>query len=457
MTESLYWVWLQQRIGYASRYAAKAAKLPGGARFIHDCPQEDLRALDVFPQSVLRRLEDRDLTAANDIIELCKDNNYSIITIDSEKYPQRLRGITDPPLVLYVKGDLPDIDVNVSIGIVGTRSASDRGLAAAQELGRRLAAAGAIIISGCAMGVDMYAQQGAIMAEGGLTVGVLGCGLDIKYNQRSSALRELIPLHGALISEYPPGTEVRKEYFPQRNRIISGLSLGVAVIEAGAHSGSAITARRAVEQGRDLFALPGPAGTENAEGVNGLIACGAKPFFSPADILIEYEKDYQEKIHFEGTRFPLLGNPGDGELSAERVLRRGIARNNARKNAAAQQPKMKSPSLFEMAEKAESEKKEAQQNVLSSTDFVPLTAPEAVSSAAEEQAEQPEKFVLPKDLSPEARAVYDAMSAAPEQIDELAKRLGKSLPEISMLIFELEMEKAVISHPGKRFSRRETK
>lgn len=445
MINALMWIWLQQCIGYANRYAAAVMELPGGVRFIYDCSPEDLKALGVFPQRIVERLADKDMTKAENIYKECIRNNYDVITLDSSNYPQRLKSIIDPPAVLYVSGKIPCIDKLVSIGIVGTRSASRRGLAAAQELGRRLADAGAVIISGCAMGIDMAAQQGALMTKEGLTVGVLGCGLDSDYNQTAKELRKLIPLHGALVSEYPPGTDARRENFPQRNRIISGLSLGVAVIEAGSKSGSAITARLAVEQGRELYALPGPAGMENAEGVNGMIACGAKPFFSPADILIEYESEYGGKLRFEGTKYPLLGQPGDGELSAERVLRRGIERNRAKKNAAIQ-PKNDVPTLFEMAEREE------------------RTAEEKVKTQAEKQSQNEKAaapfgtgYSLPGDISPEARAVYDAMSTAPEQIDELAQRLGKSVPEISMLILELEMNDAVISHPGKRYAKRETK
>lgn len=438
MINTLYWIWLQQRIGYASRYAAAAMELPGGAAFIYERTAQELYSLGVFPKRMTERLADKDLSDAEQILKNCIRCGYDVITPESELYPQRLRNIADPPLVLYVSGKLPRIDEEAAIAIVGTRSASQRGLAAARELGMRLGSAGAVVVSGCAMGIDMASQEGAITAEG-TTVGVLGCGLDSDYNYRAKELRELITLHGALVSEYPPETGARREYFPQRNRIISGLSLGVAVIEAGSKSGSSITARLAVEQGRDLFAMPGPAGMENSEGVNRMIACGAKTLLCPADILVEYEEEFSHKIHFEGTNFPLLGQPGDESLSAERALKRGIERNRANKAAARKAraeilSAAEEPNLFEMAEKMEQQTNAAQ-----------LPVP----------TDEPKSFILPDDVSAEARALYDAMSGQPQPIDELAVRLGLSAQEISMLLFELEMNRAVISHPGKRCSRRE--
>jgi len=211
----------------------------------------------------------RSLDKAYKIIEDCEKLSYDILTFGGKKYPECLMRIKNPPIVLYVSGKLPDFDALPAFAIVGSRNASAAGLAKTEQIAFELAAAGAVVVSGMAKGCDAAAHRGALKA-GGLTVAVLGCGLDICYPAENRELYWRIPESGALVSEYPPGTKATPYSFPERNRIVSGLSRGVLVAEAAEKSGSLITARLACEQGRTLFTLP--AGPTKSTAGNAMLA-----------------------------------------------------------------------------------------------------------------------------------------------------------------------------------------
>lgn len=201
-------------------------------------------------------------------------------------YPEKLRSLYEPPLQLYVRGELPK-ECGLAIAIVGARECTCYGRDMARMFAFRLAKAGVYIISGMARGVDGWAHQGALEA-GGLTYAVLGCGVDICYPRIHAGLYQSITKHGGILSEYPPGTQARPPFFPRRNRIISGLSDGILLVEAGQKSGSLITVEAALEQGRDVFVIPGRIGDTLSEGCNRLIVQGALPVLSPEDILDFY-------------------------------------------------------------------------------------------------------------------------------------------------------------------------
>lgn len=208
-----------------------------------------------------------------------------VLTILDPDYPPRLKTIYDPPPLLSVSGMLSEADHH-AIAVVGTRQATPAGLAMAERLGRELAEAGFTVVSGLARGIDVAAHQGALNA-GGRTIAVLGCGIDRTYPAAHWTIRKKIEAQGAVLSELPPGTKANPYHFPKRNRIISGLSLGVVVVEATLKSGSLITARLAADQGREVFAVPGPASSEQSRGTNGLIKQGARLVDSVDDILDE--------------------------------------------------------------------------------------------------------------------------------------------------------------------------
>jgi DNA processing protein len=207
------------------------------------------------------------------------------IGISDLRYPASLRNIADPPPLLYVDGDLEPIDAQ-AIAIVGSRHATPYGIRIARMLAGELSRLGFTIVSGMARGIDRVAHESALSA-GGRTLAVLGCGLDVVYPPDHKQLRAQIPEAGAVLTEFPLGSPPLAAHFPQRNRILSGLSLGVVVVEAAEGSGSLITAKLAAEQGREVFAVPGPVDVPTSRGTHGLLKLGAKLTETVDDILEE--------------------------------------------------------------------------------------------------------------------------------------------------------------------------
>ncbi len=232
------------------------------------------------------------------IIDDCIKNNIFIVTICDSNYPERLRNINDYPIVLYVKGELCDIDNMPLISVVGPRKISDFGKKAAYSLSKRLSRAGMIIVSGAAIGADTCAHKGAL-AAGGKTIAVLGCGICYDYLPENRAMREQICKNGCLITEHPPFAAATKYSFPIRNRIISALSLGTVVIEASLNSGSLITARLANEQGRDVFVIPGNPTLDNYKGSNALLRDGAIPLLNATDVFNQYTSKFPNQIDIQ--------------------------------------------------------------------------------------------------------------------------------------------------------------
>lgn len=235
-----------------------------------------------------RRLAERlrhppSLDEAKRLVDECSALGIDILWSEHIRYPRMLKEIPDPPVILFVRGELRPED-ELAVAIVGTRHASTYGLKMAETLAAGLARAGVTIISGLARGIDAAAHRGAL-AAGGRTIAVLGSGVQRIYPPEHGALAAEIMDHGALISEAPPNAPPHGGMFPQRNRIISGMSVGVVIVEAGENSGALITARHAVEQDREVFAVPGRADSPNARGCNRLLRDGAKWVESPQDIL----------------------------------------------------------------------------------------------------------------------------------------------------------------------------
>lgn len=227
-------------------------------------------------------LEEMVLHAAADGIQ--------IITWDDEAYPLRLKNIDQSPPVIYVRGSL-SLEDDWAVAIVGTRRVTAYGRQVTEELAAYLAANHITVVSGLARGVDAIAHQ-SVLKSGGRTLAVLGCGVDVVYPPEHQKMAEAIMENGALISDYPPGTAPESSNFPPRNRIIAGLSRAVAIIEAGSESGALITARYAVEQGREVYAVPGSIFAPMSKGTNRLIFDGATPLLKPDDVLrsLEIEK-----------------------------------------------------------------------------------------------------------------------------------------------------------------------
>ncbi|MEG2858108.1 MAG: DNA-processing protein DprA, partial [Clostridia bacterium] len=230
-----------------------------------------------------------------------------------------LKHIYYPPLALYVMGELPDMDNEAAIAFVGTRKCTEYGIAATDRIAGEIARGGGLIVSGMALGIDSASHEAALRA-GAKTVAVFGCGVDLCYPSEKKKLRLRIIENGAIISEYPPETSPDKTHFPARNRIISGISLGVVIAEAPEHrSGALITAACAAEQGRDVYAIPGNITSLQSVGTNQLIRDGAKPALCGADILNEYEAAFPQKINMqraEEREIPTIQTLSDEKLAS---------------------------------------------------------------------------------------------------------------------------------------------
>jgi DNA processing protein len=221
-------------------------------------------------------------------LERIEKGSARVVTCDDSEYPKNLREIYDPPLVLYVKGTLKE-DESLAIGVVGSRRTTLYGQDMARKLAFQLARLGVTVVSGLARGIDTAAHNGALQAKG-RTVAVIGCGIDVVYPAENKKLAdEIVEKGGAVVTEFPFGVKPDKQNFPMRNRIISGWSLGVVVVEANLKSGALITAAQAAEQGRQVFAVPGRADSISSRGANELIKDGAKLTEDVEDVLSEFE------------------------------------------------------------------------------------------------------------------------------------------------------------------------
>ncbi|NLZ45001.1 MAG: DNA-protecting protein DprA [Clostridia bacterium] len=281
--EALYWLALSRAPGIGPRRFFRLLEAFGSAG-------EAWTASPALVTGVLGRKLAREFLAYRRTInveeewEKLKAKGIKYLLYPEEKYPRLLKMIPDPPPVLYYTGDFQSED-QWAVAVVGSRSATPGGLEFTRELAAGLAAHGITVVSGLARGIDTAAHRGALAAGGGRTIAVLGSGLDRIYPRENEELAREISRRGAVCSEFPPGTEPLPGNFPVRNRIISGLSLGVVVVEAAADSGSLITAEHALEQGREVFAVPGPVTRRANQGSNRLIKQGAALVEGVADIL----------------------------------------------------------------------------------------------------------------------------------------------------------------------------
>ncbi len=291
----IHWIWLSTREGLKDR--DKLAVLehfrdPEDAFFADPGHYGQISGLS--PEGI-EALMDKNLLPAEEILADCAREKLHVLTYGDGAYPARLKNIPDPPLVLYYKGKLPDLDGLPVIGVVGTRKASMYGMTAAKRLGYQIGKCGGVVVSGMAYGIDGMAMQGALTA-GATVVGILGCGADVVYPVSNKALFADMERNGCLISEFVPGTPPFGWNFPKRNRIISGLSDGVLVVEAPEKSGALITARQAAEQGRDVFVVPGNIDVPSCAGSNALLRDGAIMVSSGWDVVSEYDRLYPGKL-----------------------------------------------------------------------------------------------------------------------------------------------------------------
>ncbi len=301
MDEKKYWVGFNHVRGIGAVRFQRLLECFGNLEKAWNAPEIELKRAGIGDKSLVNLVRFRREHDLDHIYENILKKDIKILTCMDDDYPQQLKQINNPPPVLYIKGEMVREDAH-SVAVVGTRQITAYGKSVVQELGRVLAQNHITVISGLARGVDAEAHRTALEANG-RTIAVLGCGIDIIYPPENRALASQITEHGALISDYAPGTQPEGINFPPRNRIIAGLSLATIVVEAGARSGALITASFAADQGKDVFAVPGSIYAPQSKGTNKLIFDGAYPlirFDSIFEILgldnVQYQKKTQSEL-----------------------------------------------------------------------------------------------------------------------------------------------------------------
>ena len=332
-------------------------------------------------------------------LELINEYGCQIVTLYDAAYPQCLKEIDTPPLVLYIRGELTPED-SLSISIVGSRDAKDYGRKVSYRLSYQLAQRGLTVVSGLARGIDTSAHRGALEA-GGRTVAVMGSGLSFTYPATNQDLAEKIMESGALISEFPMGVKPKPRNFPRRNRIISGLTLGTVVVEASNRSGALITARLAGEQGREVFAVPGEIFSELSTGTHRLINNGAKLINTVDDLLNELP------------RYALNQIQSDEQTSQGPGV----------ETETSQEPP------FERSE------------------------PKPVATQPSAEVQQPIQSAPPPDLTPDERTVFDAIESPSSHIDTIVRTTQLPIGQVSSVLLMLELKGIVKQLPGKQFTK----
>ena len=298
MNHPVYWIALQTALGVHSKKLSVLMDFFEDAEGVFEATPEELKRCPTLTEKELAGLLSRPFDAAKAMWEECVATGITPIGPDHPRYPQGLRNIPDMPCVLYVKGDLPRFDRRLSISVIGTRKPTTYGKLVCERIASVLATAGVTVVSGGALGLDSVAHRAA-MDAGGTTVAVLGCGINYDYLRENKTLRDAICQHGALVSEYPPRSPATRYTFPARNRLIAALSQGTVVVEAGEKSGTLITADYALEQGKDVFALPGSVMSPSFKGSNRLISQGATAVFSGLDVLGRYRHEYFNDLNLD--------------------------------------------------------------------------------------------------------------------------------------------------------------
>lgn len=279
-----YWIWFSTIKGLGSIQKKKLLEIYDTPEKIYKAKLTSLASTKIFRKGVLEELEkSKNVKLLEQYEKYMQTYGISIVNICDELYPKVLKEIHDPPITLFAKGNI-NLLTETSLAIVGCRNATNYGLLTSKKLAYELAKKNILIVSGLAKGIDSYAHLGALEA-GGKTIAVLGCGVDIPYPIQNVGLYKEILKNNLIISEYIVGTKAKAGNFPARNRIISGLSQGVIVVEAKENSGSMITVDFALEQGRNVYCVPGNINSLNSFGTNGLIKQGAKLITSSKDVL----------------------------------------------------------------------------------------------------------------------------------------------------------------------------
>ena len=413
----LHWIWLAHRPSVTDRMKVALLQHFSDPEDVFYADSDAFQYVEGLTKEAKESLADKDLEEARKILAICRKDDLHILTFRDAAYPARLKNIADPPILLYYKGNLPDLDGSPAIGIVGTRKASAYGLQTAKRMGYQIGCCGGIVVSGMALGIDSVAMAGAMAADQ-CVVGVLGCGANVVYPPSNRSLFADTERYGCIISEFAPGTPPVKWNFPRRNRIISGLSCGVLVVEAPEKSGALITARQAADQGRDVFVVPGNIDVSSCAGSNRLLRDGAVAVSSGWDVLSEYQGLYPDKIHKDLT--PAIQNAYSDEL--QRCT--GEEEKHPAKVAQTPQIPRKKENLKEELKKKGIDKEP-------SSPYIDLND------------------ILPK-LSEEERAFVLTLRNGEKLVDEVIAETGMTTGKVLALMTMLELKGVIRRLPGKR-------
>lgn len=433
MKNRLFEIWFSLCVGVADTEFQFLLDHFGTPYDVFNAEEAELESLSISPR-LCRALCDKSLQESMRIEQYCKQNGIEILFWQDEDYPASLRSLRNPPVLLYYRGKLPNMNSRLCISVVGTRSMSEYGKRMAYKIGYELASAGAVVVSGMALGNDGVATAGAILA-GGTPVAVLGCGVDMVYPRQHATLYDEIVRTGAVISEYPPGTPPMGAHFPVRNRIISGLSQGTLVVEGDIGSGSLITAKSAILQGRDIYALPGNVGETNSAGTNRLISEGAGIVFGAKDILENYSFIYRDVLNMK--RFAdaeKLSDPDDVQLARLGVCTRTVKPKGDATRTGAPLPEAQPRSASSCKTKASPPKKDE-----------PTPA---------KTSERNDAKPLLDSLTNTQRRVFEAIPIDGMVTVEHLTSEGFSMSEIMASVTILEIKGLIVTLPGGLMSRK---
>ena len=411
-----YLLWMTEIAAFAPQKGVRLMEVFGSAKAVWEATEKQIGACIKLEDGELKRLKNRSLAVPNLILARCKFQNIRLLPIWEEDYPDRLRNIYDPPLVLYIRGKWPDFNRLPAVAVVGQRKATAYGIITTERLAFQLSLAGVIVVSGMAVGIDSAAHNGAVKGNTP-TVAVFGTAIDQCYPAKNAGLLRSILYAGAAVSEYPPGKKTWASDFPKRNRIISGLSLGVVVGEAPAKSGSLITAGLALDQGRDVFVVPGNIHVATCEGSNQLMREGAAPVSCGWDVLSEYESLFPDKIR---------NVPAEQTASFRPLKHLNSAPNTPGKTGENRADKKKENNL----------KKEIDKKGIDKEQSAPYSDV---------------NDILPK-LSPQERIIVTALKDGPRLVDDVIAETGLTTGKVLGILTMLELKKVIRRHPGKRIS-----
>ncbi len=457
MNNTAKWIWLASHCGAGSTEINSLIEKFGSIQEIYRAEFDDYMYAGIS-ERLAGALSDKSLDSVYSIIEYCSKSGIGILCYDDSKYPSSLRSLKDPPALLYYAGTLPEFNRELCISVVGTRKMSEYGMRAAYKIAYETAAAGAVIVSGMALGIDSVASSAAI-AAGGKTVAVLGCGIDVVYPKEHKTLMRTICRHGTVMTEYPPSTEPRSYNFPQRNRIISGLSQGTAVIDADMKSGAMITAKTAILQGRDIYAVPSNIDSENSSGTNSLIRDGAQAVLCGDDIIKNYAYLFRDTLNIQRMRSAEKVSDFDPSV-LERLGVRARGERAAYAGASAEAEKQKRTIFGSVGKKQVDSKRSDDRG---NPDFAQAKTARSsnLRSALESQAARTEQKRMGDDSASALESLTDVQRKIFEDMpldravsaDYLAK-VGHDINKVMPALTILEIKGLISSLPGSLYIRR---